>query len=374
MVISFILGASALCYFGIVVYLRIGWMSLPVLERRAQELSTKVSIVIAARNEEKNIGNTLQDILAQDYPRECVEVIVVDDHSTDDTAEIIKSFSTSGVQLIQLKEDKPLNSYKKLAITKAIQQSTGELIVATDADCRMGAKWLSTLVASYINQNAQLISAPVVYEGEKSMFEYLQTLEFLFLIGLGAAGIGNKKPSTCNGANLAYRRSAFDELGGFQGIDHVASGDDELFLHKVAEQYRDRIVFCKSYDAIVFTQAKTSMGAFISQRKRWASKSMHYKNKAIVRIGVSVWVFNLLLLVSSVLAFFMPQLWGYVGASLLLKMIGEFFFLQPLCRFIRRPGLIALLPVLTIVHVFYMTIIGVVGNLGTYQWKGRAVR
>jgi cellulose synthase/poly-beta-1,6-N-acetylglucosamine synthase-like glycosyltransferase len=91
----------------------------------------------------------------------------------------------------------------------------------------------------------------VVFFEEKSYFERLQTLEFLYLIGLGAATIGNKKPSTCNGANLAYTKEVFEELKGFQGIDDLASGDDELFLHKVAAKYPDKIGFCKSFDALV---------------------------------------------------------------------------------------------------------------------------
>src|SRR5690606_7532453 len=126
----------------------------------------------------------------------------------------------------------------------------------------------------------------------------LQKLEFLYLIGRGAAEIGNKQPATCNGANLAYRRDIFYELGGFNGIDQLASGDDELFLHKVAARYRQRIGFCKSRDAIVYTDAKRNLREFISQRKRWASKSTHYRNKAIVALGVAIWVFNALLLVA----------------------------------------------------------------------------
>src|SRR5690606_5203635 len=126
----------------------------------------------------------------------------------------------------------------------------------------------------------------------------LQTLEFLYLIGLGAASIGNREASTCNGANLAYRKDIFMELNGFQGIEELASGDDELFLHKVAAKYPEKIGFCKSREAVVYTEAKDSLSSFISQRKRWASKSTHYKKKAIVYLGVGVWLFNVFLLLN----------------------------------------------------------------------------
>lgn len=247
---------------------------------------TKVTVMIAARNEEERIAFTIDDILAQDYPKHLMEVIFVDDHSTDRTADIIKSYADRGVKLLQLKEDKPLNSYKKKAIAKAIGLSTGDLMVATDADCRMGTAWLSAIVSYYETNDWVMISSPVTYFEERNLFEYMQTLEFAYLIGIGAAFIGNGRASTCNGANLAYRKDVFYEVGGFSGIDELASGDDELLLQKVAEKYPGRIGFLKGREAIVFTHAKHTLNEFLQQRRRWASKSTRYKDKKIVALAV----------------------------------------------------------------------------------------
>src|SRR5690606_14347338 len=109
--------------------------------------STFVSVIIAARNEADKIAKTINDVLAQTYPKNIFELIIIDDHSTDSTAEIVKSYN--GVKLIQLNEDKALNSYKKMAIQTAIGQAKGDLIITTDADCRMGAKWLAAIVDYY---------------------------------------------------------------------------------------------------------------------------------------------------------------------------------------------------------------------------------
>ncbi len=335
-----------------------------------------MSVLIAARNEAANIGRTLSDILAQDFPKELLEVIVVDDHSTDDTSAIVRSFEGQGVQLLELHESQPLNSYKKKAISEAINVASGDFIVTTDADCRMGKDWLATVIAYAEETECVLISSPVVYSEQKGFFEELQTLEFLYLIGLGAAGIGNKHPSTCNGANLAYRRDVFHELGGFNGIDHLASGDDELFLHKVAQEYPHRIGFCKSRQAIVYTDAKRSLRGFINQRRRWASKSTHYKNKGIVALGVAIWTFNLLLLLTGVGTSVLAGDSGLGSVFLVavaLKLAVEAFFLYPLCRFAKRLDLLAYLPILTVLHVVYMVYIGIAGNMGKYQWKGRRV-
>ena len=335
---------------------------------------TTVSILIAARNEEDKIFNTIKDILAQDYPANLMELIVVDDHSSDQTSEIVLSFADRGVKLIVLNEDKPLNSYKKKAITEAIKLSDSELIITTDADCRMSPAWLKTIIGYYESGDYKMISSPVIYFEEKSKFEEMQTLDFLFLSGLGAAGIGNKMPSTCSGANLAYQREVFYELKGFQGIDELASGDDELFLHKVASVYPDGIGFCKSRDAIVYTHAKSSLKEFIQQRKRWASKSTKYKNKIIVLIGVSVWIFNFMIFFSSILGFFNPYFW-YLGLiSICIKAFAEMTILIPLCSFANRSKLLWYVPILTVLHMFYIMYIGIAGNSGKYNWKGRMVR
>jgi cellulose synthase/poly-beta-1,6-N-acetylglucosamine synthase-like glycosyltransferase len=191
---------------------------------------------------------------------------------------------------------------------------------------------------------------------------------------LGAASIGNRKPSTCNGANLAYRRDVFHELKGFQGIDDLASGDDELFLHKVAAKYPEGIGFCKSSLAVVKTDAKPNLKEFIRQRKRWASKSTRYKDKRIVALGVSVWVFNVLMFLHAILGFFNPTFWGILAVLIALKFVSEYIFLYKITAFAGRGELLKHLPLLTLIHIIYMIYIGIAGNSGKYVWKDRLVR
>ncbi len=331
-------------------------------------------MLIAARNEEENIAKTIDAILKQHFPKELLEVIIVNDHSTDRTAEIIASYADQGVRLIELNEHEKLNSYKKKAISEAIADAKGELMVATDADCVMGPNWLKAIVSLYEEGSYKLISSPVLYHQEKSYFEKLQTLEFLYLIGLGAASIGLRKPSTCNGANLAYRRDVFYELGGFNGIDDLASGDDELFLHKVAQKYPSDIGFCKSVDAVVYTEAKENLKAFIRQRKRWASKSTKYKDKKVVALGITIWAFNLIILLNVVLGAFIPTLFYCFLGALFVKIMVELLFLIPMVKFASRRSLLLNLPLLSLIHIFYIIYIGIAGNTGKYYWKGRKVK
>ena len=372
-ILNLILTLCALVYVLIVIYLRKGWSTIPFF--LADKTSDKrVSILIAARNEEENIARTIDAILNQNYPTSQLELIIVDDHSTDRTAEIVRSYGDRGVKLLQLQIGDKLNSYKKYAIAKAIEMASGEIIVTTDADCRMARNWIRTIMAYFDQNNSFLVSSPVAYSEEKSKFEELQTLEFLYLIGLGAAGIGNGNPTTCNGANLAYRRDVFFEMGGFKGIDNLASGDDELFLHKVAEKYADRIGFCKSREAIVYTDAKPDLASFISQRKRWASKSTKYKDKKVIVLGVCIWLFNLVL-ICSLLVFLvlLPAQNWWLLTAFGLKMFVELLFMIPVLSFAKRSELLKYLPFLTVIHTFYLIYIGVAGNIGKYDWKGRQV-
>jgi len=366
--------ALTFLYAFLVLALRTGWQNIPFYTPVSLTPTTKLSVLIAARNEAESIHLTIEDIVHQNYPKELFELIVVDDHSTDDTSKVIERYADRGVKLIQLNESKPLNSYKKKAIAEAIKLANGELMVSTDADCRMGENWLLNIVGLYEEKNYNLISAPVVFHQEKSLFERLQTLEFLYLIGFGAAGIGNKMPSTCNGANLAYKKDVFLALDGFKGIDDLASGDDELFLHKVAHAFPGTIGFCKSFDACVYTHAKSNLKEFIQQRRRWASKSVKYKDKKIIGLAVCMWLFNLSLALNFVLAFFYPDFLKLVTIQFLIKFTAELFFLEPLTSFAKRKGLLINLTFLTFFHVVYLIYIGIMGNSGKYQWKGRLVK
>lgn len=361
-------------FLSVLIYLIWGWQSLKSPEIETVKFSTKVTILIAARNEEERIHFTIEDLLKQDYPKNLTEIIIVDDHSSDKTSEIIKSYASEGVQLLQLNEDKPLNSYKKKAIAEAIKLSKGELMVATDADCRMGHKWLSTIVAYYEQQDKIMISSPVTYFEEKSLFEHMQTLEFYSLIGTGGAFIGNGHASTCNGANLAYRKDIFYEVGGFTGIDDLASGDDELLLQKVAARFPGKIGFLKHFDAVVFTHAKHTLKEFILQRRRWASKSVKYKDKTVVALVVGMWLFNVSVLLNCCLAFFDLYFLKLFVMQYAIIFICELFLLWPISVFFKRKLLIVLLPICIPPYILYLVYIGLIGTSNTYTWKGRVVR
>ena len=262
-------------------------------------LTTKISVIVPVRNEEKNIKHLLDCISQQSYPKTLYQVIVVNDHSTDETWKIINNLRYDQMNLTCLNladflNDITLKSYKKFAIETGIHAARGDLIITTDADCQPQADWLLTIGAFYQSTNAKFIASPVKIHANHSFLSIFQTLDFIALQGITGASVFKKIHSMCNGANLAYEKKAFYEVQGFRDIDDIPSGDDMLLMHKIYKKYPDRVLFLKNRNAVVATQTETSWRGFINQRIRWASKADKYDDKRIFWVLLLVYIFNLL--------------------------------------------------------------------------------
>ncbi len=363
-----------ICYSGILLFFIKGWWALKNGQPLQSQFKTTVSVLVPVRNEEQHIANLIQDLIAQNYPITLFNIIIIDDHSTDQTATIVRSFSNSNLRLLQLSIEKPINSYKKRAIATAIATCDSELILTTDGDCRMGPDWIASIVSMYEQERCQLISSPVAYHQEKSLAEKIQTVEFELLIAAGAACIQNKFPNTCNGANLAYTRAAYHAVGGFKGIDDLASGDDELLLHKMHKQFPDGLRFLKEPSAIVYTEAKGTLRSFYQQRKRWASKSVKYADKRMVLLVSIIYFFNLLIFIQAGLLFFTTANLAMFVILIGVKMGLDAILIFQSLSFFKKRRLLFLLPLVEIFYVIYILIIGIIANIGgAYEWKGRTV-
>lgn len=369
------------------------WSSIPDFNfiDNATKSTVKISVIIPARNEGDNIGVCLQSIINQSYPKELFEIIVVDDHSTDTTAEIVLSFNLPNIKLIALKDfvnEEAINSYKKKAIEVAIQQSTGELIVTTDADCTVPKNWLQTIAAFYQEKKPSFIVMPVLIKDNKNFIAVFQTLDFMTLQGITGASVNKNFHSMCNGANLAYTKKAFIDVDGFKGIDNIASGDDMLLMHKIYKQDPAAVLFLKSKEVIVNTQPVHTVKEFFNQRIRWASKADKYDDKRIFVVLLLVYVLNVLLLALPVIALFSNpvislQLYLVTIAGsvfeiclglLLVKTIVELIFLVPVAKFFDQKRLLWWFPLMQPFHILYTVIAGWLGKFGSYKWKERKVK
>ncbi|MEP7143543.1 MAG: glycosyltransferase [Ferruginibacter sp.] len=376
LIVSLILFVS---YAVLIIYYRQSWLSIPNFKcAGTQGLKTKISIIIPARNEEQNIAACIHSIVHQTYPRHLFEILVIDDHSTDNTAGIILSYRQQNVQLISLKDfadAKEINSYKKKAIEIAILQSTGELIVTTDADCIVQPGWLQTIAAYYEKNDAAFIAMPVSYDCKNNFLEIFQALDFMTLQGITGASAHKKIHSMCNGANLAYQKKAFIEAGGFKGIDNIASGDDMLLMHKIFKLFPARVFFLKSSGVIVNTGPMSTLKDFFNQRIRWASKADKYDDKRIFAVLLLVYFFNVWIVLQGILTVFLTFAFVYYFIALLVaKTILELYFLYPVARFFNKTKLLWWFPVAQPFHIVYTVIAGWLGKFGKYTWKERTVK
>ncbi|HWB92032.1 MAG TPA: glycosyltransferase, partial [Puia sp.] len=241
-------------YGGLIVAYRRAWTAIPWFEPQQRPATTKITVLVPARNEEAVITACLSSLARQSYSRDRYEVIVLDDHSTDKTAAMVRDFASlpeaGGLALrcLPMSDVLPpaeLRAHKKFAIETGVGAATGELIVTTDADCYFHPDWLLTLAACYEERGARFIAAPVrigaagkdAEARHRSLLGVFQTLDFITLQGITGAAVHSRFHSMCNGANLAYTREAFYEAGGFKGIDHIPSGDDMFLMHKIRALY-----------------------------------------------------------------------------------------------------------------------------------------
>jgi cellulose synthase/poly-beta-1,6-N-acetylglucosamine synthase-like glycosyltransferase len=374
-------------YLLLILYYSNGWNNVPYYVGApfsTEEVLPFVSIIIAARNEETKIGDCIKSINTQTYPKNKFELIIVNDHSTDETEKIVKSFTNENIRLISLAdftENKKLNSYKKKCIETALIHATGELIVTTDADCIVPGKWIENLVSFYKEKNCVFIAAPVVFSrGDtqdsfgKKLLVVFQCLDFMTLQGITGASVSNKVHNMCNGANLAYTKKAYEAVNGFEGIDNIASGDDMLLMHKIQQRFPDNIGFLKSKDVIVETNAEETLANFFNQRIRWASKSDKYADKKIMSVLVLVYFLNVWLLILGISSFFSIKFFYLFLVTLAIKIVIELIFLFPVTKFFDRQKLLWFFIPAQPFHILYTIIAGWLGKFGNYKWKGRKVK
>lgn len=328
-----------------------------------------VSVVVAARNEEGTLPGLIADLHRQSISPHLFEVIIVNDFSTDGTASLATALPAN-FRIIE-PDCQPGHSSKKKAIAAGVAQARGELILVTDADCRVGEKWIATMTSFYQEKGASFIAAPVKYLHDNSLLQVLQVLDFLTLQGITAASVSANFHTMCNGANLAYTKKAFTTVNGFAGIDTVPTGDDMLLMHKIWKLDPSKVFYLKNVDAVISTPAMTTWKEFLMQRRRWASKTLVYDDHRITAVLTFVLLLNLLPFVLLVAGFFQPVSFWYLLVFLLGKAVVEWPFVASVATFFGQQKLLRYFFALQPLHVFYTVLVGIWSQVGSYEWKDR---
>lgn len=352
-------------YFLAMLTLLYGWEKALARPARTSTGIKSITVIVPMRNEERNVNQIVQSIVNQNYPAEKLQVIFVNDHSSDGTRTAFSEYAPENFQLINLAES---HIGKKAAITRGIESATGEIIVITDADCRHDLQWLQSINSQFTESEVQMVVGPVAIQSN-SFFSTLQAIEFASLIGSGAALLQWGVPAMANGANLAFKREAFQKVNGYQGNEHIASGDDEFLLRKVYHVFPNGIKFNNASTSVVRTEAQQSLNAFFQQRLRWASKWKH--NTSWLSNVVAVMVFLFQVAFVGLLIAMMTSTDKRLQLILFAKIAIDGIFLWRVSSFLQSKFSFLPFLLLDFVYPCYVIAIALLSQFFSYQWKGR---
>lgn len=334
-----------------------------------------VSIIVPFRNESENILTSLKSLSEQDYPKDKFEILFVNDFSEDDSLQkLLLTEKVDNVKVLNVPANYVENANKKRAIKYGIENSKGDIIVTTDADCIHSRNWLKTLLKC-MDEKTGFVSGPVEFMDTPSLFSKIQKLEFAGLVLTGAGLIGTNKPVICNAANIAYRKKIFIEVGGFNDKVKLSSGDDELLMQKIRRETDFEIKFCWDHKAVVKTSSNSDLTQFYNQRKRWASKGLFYGNKMLVFKLILIYFFYVGLISQLALSLFVSLNYLILFIlSIALKYLLEYKIVKKGKILLSLNNVMKIFPIAEFLQIPYIIIAGFSGVFGNFYWKQRRIK
>lgn len=335
-----------------------------------------ISVLISARNEAENIVGCLQSILEQSYSHDLFEIILVNDRSSDNTGELARNLDAGGKRIIVL----DINSVptgihpKKHALTQGVSAAKGEIIIETDADVLVEREWIEKTVEKFLPNVGMVVGSSTIRSKNKTLLENLQAVDFLFLVASAQGALAHGIPMGATGQNLAYRKKVFEEVGGLAINTRRYVSNDMLFLTKVSKTDW-KIVGNKSKESIVSTLAVEGWGGLISQRTRWASNAYWKDINFLLLLMLGVNYSVNLLVVAGVVMLFIDSVFSIPIFSLIAyKITIETIFLYVASKQLNRKDLFVKFIPWFVAVTPYILIIGLLGGIGIFSWKGYKVR
>lgn len=370
--IEFILFLILAIYIVFILQLIFGFDKVKLFEKTAENPKTAFTIIVPFRNEAKNLPNLLRSFSKLNYPHELIEIILVDDFSSDLSERICIQWrmQNDDIDTTLLENLRLSNSPKKDAIARAMPIAKNPWIITTDGDCIVPKNWLQT-IDNFIQQSQpEMIVCPVVYKTKNNWFHHFQQLDLLSLQATTIGSFGIEKPFMCNGANFAYTKEIFKKLDGFNGNNKMASGDDVFLLQK-AIHAQEKVSYLKHRDVIVKTKPENDLFAFFMQRVRWASKTTGYKNNYAKILAIIVLLANLSLISGLWFVVCGCLDWEIILGLFLAKYLVDSILLFKANGFLRKGKF--LLPIASsFIYPFYSSFTGIYSVLfGKFTWKDR---
>ena len=362
-----ILGLAAVVY--LLSLVRI-WYGLGRLAPGTVRRQPPATVLVAARNEEKNIGGCLDALEVQDYGGS-LEILVLNDSSTDSTAATVQRYADRDprIRLINVPPATDGTAPKKHALVTGLTASSGELVFVTDADCVVPGSWISRL-ASHFTKDVGLVTGAVFLPEGGGLVAKMRNLDFAAYTFCAAGAMQTGWPLIATAMNLAYRRQAFEEAGGFGRDATVLSGDDDLLLHGIVRETAWRAAFAYGPSTVVDTQPVETLGAFINQRMRWASKAFRYP------LGMTAFLAAAFTLYAGILVGLPLAFLGVIAPEPVLaaagvKVVADALVVTRGCRRFGKTSLLTAYLPAAVLHLPYILTASIGGVLGLFRWKGR---
>lgn len=352
------------------LFLIIGWKQQvrksQLVISSTKECGYSVSIIVPCRNEEVSIERLLERLISL-MSYQSLEILCVDDHSTDNTAKIIKQIKN--VKYIPLSD---FAKGKKAAIEEGIRQASGDIILVTDADCLPDVHWIANMIKPFLSPQIHMVCGWVRMKGKRSIFSELVSLEFSTIVALSAAMSGWNRAVLCNGASLAFRKESFMQVGGYNS-DKSASGDDVFLMHKFKSMFgKQAVYYMLQPDAGVETLAPDTWSDFIQQRIRWARKSVLYRDKDAILVSLFILCVHGWLLSWFFAAWFEPEYWKVFYLSWLGKTICDVLWVGTYAHVLKQEHWRWFVLPLCLVHWLYIPFMALTSHLTpAVKWKGR---
>lgn len=365
--ISCIVIGILLLYAGFMLYFLSGLIRLKNRPLPKNHSVPTVSVVISARNEEENIGDLLDDLSQQTYPKDKLQIIIADDRSTDNTLSIISNYIKKNDNFTAVKISKLSNimAPKKYALTKAIKESTGEIIVSTDADCRVPNTWVESVVETFDKETGVVIGYSKIDTKSEHFFDYYQSIDYLALMSANAGTLGWGNAWTGSGQNIAYRRSDFNKIDGFNPVADKISGDDFYLVQAISKIAKSK--YNTKPGGFVKTKSADNIGKFISQRIRWASNTKKlFKTDYFFLLFLFVNLFTNVVLLS---AFLLKSYWQYLPMLFGIKFLFDTLVLFYGSKLFKTEIKINAYLIWFFFQPLYTPLLGIFSMIGKFRWK-----
>ncbi len=365
---------SGFLYFLVSLWLSSGLKNVKIKPDNSNGELPKVSILVAARNEEESLPILFESLQKQSYPVDKIQIFVINDRSEDATANVVNRYRNEmkNLNLIEIDSVPDGIAPKKNAISRGVELSDGEIIVITDADCIVPKQWIEEIVSHFSNSKVGLVQGLTGYpkERSKTILDRFQRLDFFSHSVVAAAGIGKNLPINSNANNFSYRRSIFETLEGYGSVAKVVSGDDDLLLQRVWESGEWEIKYMGSSSSAVVTEPVSTFRDMLEQRKRWGSKTVYYKPRQTVTLSL-IFLFYIVTFSTMILSPFSLEMFLLFSVLLGIKISGELLFLIPGTSLFNEQKMridILWASPLQLILVIYSVLGGV---LGSFTWKGK---